>query len=94
MSPLDVVAKPKFGEYGLYFNGKNYAIVGDNTLFIKVTEPGTQLAGRITKVSPYPGAKPAFRITRAKLDDRSWLLELIEVTSDALAPPKAKKKTP
>jgi TfoX/Sxy family transcriptional regulator of competence genes len=83
-----------FGEYGLYFKGKNFAIVCDNTLFIKVTEPGTQLAGRIAKVSPYPGAKPAFRITRAKLDDRSWLLELIEVTSDALAPPKAKKKTP
>jgi TfoX/Sxy family transcriptional regulator of competence genes len=92
MSPLDVVAKPMFGEYGLYFKGKNFAIVGDNTLFIKVTEPGTQLAGRITKVSPYPGAKPAFRITKAKVDDRSWLLELIEVTSDALPLPKAKAK--
>jgi TfoX/Sxy family transcriptional regulator of competence genes len=86
------VAKPMFGGYGLYFNGKNFALVDDNTLFIKVTEPGTRIAGKIAKAPPYPGAKPAFRITKAKVNDHSWLLELIEVTSDALAPPKAKKK--
>jgi TfoX/Sxy family transcriptional regulator of competence genes len=92
MLPLDVVAKPMFGEYGLYFKGKNFALVCDNTLFIKVTEPGTQLAGKIAKGSQYPGAKPTFQISKAKLDDRSWLLALIEVTSDALPLPKAKKK--
>jgi len=92
MRPLEVVAKPMFGEYGLYFNGKNFSLVCDNTLFIKVTEPGTHFAGKISKCSPYPGAKPAFRITKAKMEDRSWLLELIEVTSDALPLPKAKKK--
>jgi TfoX/Sxy family transcriptional regulator of competence genes len=91
--PLDVVAKPMFGEYGLYFKGKNFALVCDNTLFIKVTEPGTQLAGRVAKGSPYPGAKPAFRITNAKVADHSWILELIEVTSDALPLPKSKKKS-
>ena len=40
LAPLDVVAKPMFGEYGLYFKGKNFGLVCDNTLFIKVTEPG------------------------------------------------------
>jgi len=93
MRPLEVVAKPMFGEYGLYFKGKNFALVCDNTLFIKVTEPGTQLAGKIAKGSPYPGAKPSFRITKAKLSDHAWLLELIEITTDALALPKTKKKT-
>jgi TfoX/Sxy family transcriptional regulator of competence genes len=91
--PLDVVAKPMFGEYGLYFKGKNFAVVCDNSLFIKVTEPGARLAPRVTKASPYPGAKPAFRISKAKVNDHSWLLELIEATSDALPPPKAKKKS-
>jgi TfoX/Sxy family transcriptional regulator of competence genes len=92
MHPLDVVAKPMFGEYGLYFKGKNFGLVCDDTLFIKVTDPGTELARRIAKGSPYPGAKPAFRISKAKLDDRPWLLQLVEVTSDALALPKAKRK--
>jgi TfoX/Sxy family transcriptional regulator of competence genes len=92
MRPLEVAAKPMFGEYGLYFMGKNFALVCDNTLFIKVTEPGAQLAGKVTKAPPYPGAKPAFRISKAKSDDHPWLLELIEVTSDALPLPKAKKK--
>jgi TfoX/Sxy family transcriptional regulator of competence genes len=92
MRPLDVMAKPMFGGYGLYFKGKNFAVVDDNTLFVKVTEPGAQLARRVTKASPYPGAKPAFRISEAKMNDHSWLLELIEVTSDALPLPKAKKR--
>jgi TfoX/Sxy family transcriptional regulator of competence genes len=92
MRPLEVVAKPIFGEYGLYFNGENFALVCDKTLFIKVTEPGARLAGKTAKGSPYPGARPAFRVTKAKLEDRSWLLELIEVTSDALPLSKAKKK--
>jgi TfoX/Sxy family transcriptional regulator of competence genes len=93
MRPLDVVAKPMFGEYGLYFKGKNFALVCDNTLFIKVTEPGANLAGKVTKASPYPGAKPAFRISRAKVADHTWLRELIEETSDALPAPTAKKKS-
>jgi TfoX/Sxy family transcriptional regulator of competence genes len=91
MQPLDVVAKPMFGEYGLYFKGKNFALVCDNTLFIKVTEPGKQLAPRIAQSPPYPGAKPAFRITSAKLGDHSWLLQLIDVTCDALPLPKARR---
>lgn len=91
LAPLDVTAKPMFGEYGLYFKGKNFGLVCDNTLFIKVTEPGAEIAGRISKAPPYPGAKPAFRITKAKLDDQPWLLQLIEVTSDAQPQPKARK---
>jgi TfoX/Sxy family transcriptional regulator of competence genes len=91
--PLEVESKPMFGEYGLYFKGKNFALVCDNTLFIKVTEPGARLAGKVAQASPYPGAKPAFRISKAKIDDRSWVLELIEVTSDALPMPKVKKKS-
>ena len=91
LQPLDVIAKPMFGEYGLYFKGKNFALVCDNTLFVKVTESGAQLAPRITKGSPYPGAKPAFRISKARMGDHSWLLQLIEVTCDALPLPKATK---
>jgi TfoX/Sxy family transcriptional regulator of competence genes len=90
--PLEVSAKPMFGEYGLYHRGKNFALVCDNTLFIKVTEPGAILAGRTTRGAPYPGAKPAFRISAKRLADHDWLVELVEVTSAALAPPTPRLK--
>jgi len=92
LQPLDVQARPMFGEYGLYFKGKNFAFVCDETLFIKVTEPGIEVAGRIGKGSPYPGAKPIFKISPTKLRQREWITRLVEVTSDALDPPKPKKR--
>jgi TfoX/Sxy family transcriptional regulator of competence genes len=91
MAPLEVTAKPMFGEYGLYHQGKNFALVCDNTLFVKITPAGAAIAGRVGQASPYDGAKPAFRITSAKLNDRAWIIELARVTSDALPLPKKKK---
>ncbi len=92
MLPLEVSAKSMFGEFGLYHRAKNFALICDNTLFIKVTEPGAKIAGRITKESPYPGAKPAFKVSSARRRDRDWLVQLIEVTSRALPAPKPKPK--
>ena len=53
---------------------------------------GPEIAGRIAKGFPYPGAKPAFKITPAKMNDFEWLSELIEVTAEELPAPKPKKK--
>ncbi len=94
MVPLDVTARPMFGEYGLYFQGKNFALVCDNTLFVKVTDEGRRAAGRISVAPPYPGAKPAFKISATRLKDRDWLLELVRATSAALPARKPKKKPP
>jgi TfoX/Sxy family transcriptional regulator of competence genes len=91
LQPLEVTAKPMFGEYGLYHQGKNFALVCDNTLFVKITAAGAAVAGRVAQVSPYDGAKAAFRISSAKLNDRDWITELVRVTSDALPLPKKKK---
>ena len=90
LQPLEVSAKPMFGEYGLYHHGKNFALVCDNTLFIKITAAGTAVAGRVGQASPYEGAKAAFRISSAKLNDRGWIIELVRVTSDALPLPRKK----
>jgi TfoX/Sxy family transcriptional regulator of competence genes len=90
MSPLEVSAKSMFGEYGLYHRGRNFALICDNTLFIKVTAPGAKLAGRVATGPPYPGAKPAFKISPAKRREHDWLMQLIEVTCEAL--PKPTKK--
>jgi len=41
-----------FGEYGLYYRGKNFALVCDNTLFVKITEAGAAKAGRVSQARP------------------------------------------
>jgi TfoX/Sxy family transcriptional regulator of competence genes len=91
LQPLEITAKPMFGEYGLYYQGKNFALVCDNTLFVKITTPGGAIAGRVAQGSPYDGAKPAYRISAAKLNDRDWIIALVKATSDALPLPKKKK---
>jgi TfoX/Sxy family transcriptional regulator of competence genes len=88
LQPLEITAKPMFGEYGLYHDGNNFALVCDNTLFVKITATGSAVAGRVGQASPYDGAKPAFRISSAKLNDRDWIIALVKATSDALPPPK------
>ena len=69
MLPLEVSAKSMFGEYGFYHRGKNFALICSDTLFIKVTDPGAKLAGRVATAPPYPGAKPAFKISLANRRD-------------------------
>jgi TfoX/Sxy family transcriptional regulator of competence genes len=91
LQPLEVVAKPMFGEYGLYYGGKNFGLVCNNTLFVKITDAGAEVAGRVHHGSPYPGAKPAYRISSSKLNDRDWIISLVRKTSDALALSKKKK---
>ena len=91
LQPLEITAKPMFGEYGLYYNGKNFALVCDNTLFVKITDAGARVAGRVGQGSPYDGAKPAYRISPAKLNDRDWIISLVTTTSEALPLPKKRK---
>jgi TfoX/Sxy family transcriptional regulator of competence genes len=91
LQPLEIIAKPMFGEYGLYYQGKNFALVCDNTLFVKITAGGANIAGRVGQGSPYPGAKAAYRISSAKLNDRDWIISLVKATSDAMPLPKKKK---
>ena len=90
LHPLEITAKPMFGEYGLYYQGKNFALVCDNTVFVKITAAGASVAGRVGQGPPYDGAKPAYRITSAKLNDRDWMVSLVKATSDALPLPKKK----
>jgi TfoX/Sxy family transcriptional regulator of competence genes len=84
-----VTARPMFGEYGLYGDGKIVALFCDNQLFVKPTEPGKSFLGTPVEASPYPGAKPYF-LANDLLDDRERLSELIRRTARAL-PPLQKK---
>jgi TfoX/Sxy family transcriptional regulator of competence genes len=55
-----ITAKSMFGEYGLYAEGKIFAVVCDNKLFIKPTEAGRTYIVDVVEAPPYPGAKPSF----------------------------------
>ncbi len=80
-----------FGEYGVYSDGKIFALVCDNKLFIKPTEGGRNFIGDLVEAPPYPGAKNSFLIEE-KLDDSDWLSELVRISVKELPEPKKKKK--
>ena len=80
-----------FGEYGIYSNGKIFALVCDNKLFIKPTNAGRDFIQDAAEAPPYPGAKLYFLIEE-KLEDREWISELVRITVNELPEPKPKKK--
>ena len=86
----EVTEKKMFGEYGLYFGDKLFALICDNKLFIKPTQSGREFIKEIVEAPPYPGAKPSFLIEE-RLDDREWLRELVKITVKELPEPKPKK---
>lgn len=84
----DIVYKKMFGEYGLYCDGKIFANVSDDQLFVKITDAGRRLFPGLPEAPPYPGAKNYFLIEN--VDDRDFLTALTLTTCQAL--PEAKKK--
>ncbi len=84
-----VTSKRMFGEFGLFSEGRMFALVCDNQLFVKPTDGGRAFIGNVVEGSPYPGAKPCFLIE--SLDDRAWLSELARRTTAELPAPKPRK---
>jgi len=79
------------GEYWVFSNGKIFALICDNKLFIKPTESGRAFIQDVVEAPPYKGAKPSFLI-EDKIEDREWLSELIRISLKELPEPKPKKK--
>ncbi len=92
-SVKDIRARKMFGEYALYCEDKVVALVCDDELFVKITEPGKKLVGKYYEEGfAYPGAKPSMHISADLLEDRKFLSVLVVVTAKALPLPKPKKK--
>jgi len=87
----EITAKKMFGEYGIFSNGKIFALICDNKLFIKPTEAGRTFIKDIVEAPPYPGAKTSFLI-EDKVEDREWISNLVRITVRELPEPKPKKK--
>jgi TfoX/Sxy family transcriptional regulator of competence genes len=86
-----VSAKPMFGEYGVYVDGKMIGSVCDDQLFVKPTQSGRVHAEPVSHAPPYPGAKPHLLIEADRWDDAEWLGELLRVTAAELPTPKPRK---
>lgn len=85
----EITFKKMFGEYGLYCEGKFFAMVCDDRLFFKPTEAGRALLETPVLLPPYPGAKPCFYI--ADVDDHELLVALTKATCSGFTIPKVKK---
>lgn len=82
------------GEYALYLDGKVFALVCDDQVFVKPTPAGRLLMGEPNLAPPYPGAKPHFMINEL-LDDADLVVALVRATAEALPLPRLKKtRTP
>ncbi|PCD04755.1 competence protein TfoX [Sphingomonas spermidinifaciens] len=88
----DVIARPMFGEYGLYRGRKLVALVCDDQLFVKPTAAGRALAPDAEEAPPYPGAKPSLLIDADRWDDAEWLGDLLQQTAAELPLPKPRSK--
>jgi TfoX/Sxy family transcriptional regulator of competence genes len=65
--------------------------VNENILYIKVTDAGAEIVRSPETAPPYPGAKPAFVVTGADLDDDQYLSQLARVTSASVPAPKKRR---
>lgn len=85
-----VSARPMFGEYGVYCDGKMVAIIADGQLFLKPTPAGRALAADAAEVPPYPGAKPYLLIDAERWEDQDGLSALVRATAAEVPAPKPK----
>ena len=86
----EITAKKMFGEYGIYADGKLFALICDNKLFIKPTTTGREFIGNVIEAPPYEGAKTSFLIEE-EIENSDWLSELTRISLKELPSPKPKK---
>ncbi|MDD6396585.1 MAG: TfoX/Sxy family protein [Firmicutes bacterium] len=86
----EITCRKMFGDYGVYCDGKIFALICDNQLFVKITEAGGRIMPDLEKVPPYEGAKPYYLVD--DVDNRELLTEFVAATCAELPMPKPEKK--
>lgn len=86
-----ITYRKMFGEYGMYCDGKIFALICENQLFVKVTKAGEQLSPDLELMPPYKGAKPYFLME--DIDNKEYLTKFVKATCEELPvlKPKVKK---
>ena len=92
VSAGSISARKMFGEYALYCDGKVVGLVCDDTLYVKITDPGKIFAGKYYQEgNAYQGARPSIMIDEGRIEEREWLSELVRITAESLPLPQKKK---
>ncbi len=87
----EVSFRPMMGEYCVYSAGRVFALVCDDTLFLK-TSPATLHLFRDKKTRAYPGSKNTCQANAEWLEDREKMAEVVYYTLTHLPRPGPKKK--
>ena len=84
-----ITYKKMFGDYGLYCDGKIFALVCDDEFFLKITSNVKEAHPELPEKPPYDGAKNYFVIE--DIDNSEKLGELVSETVKQLPEPKPRK---
>ena len=91
LSGLDGVAcRAMMGEYILYYRGKAFGGIYDDRFLVKPVQAARSRMPDAEMELPYAGAKEMLLVDR--VDDRTFLKELVEAMADELPAPKKKKQ--
>jgi TfoX/Sxy family transcriptional regulator of competence genes len=80
-----IAAKPMFGEYGLYADGKVGALICDNRLYVKILPASAELEDQCEKGEPYKGAKPCYVVDEGQLSTMHRLPAILFAISESLS---------
>ena len=84
-----ITSRKMFGEYGLYCDGKIFALICGDQFYVKITEAGRKLCPNLEEAPPYEGAKNYLLVDNT--EDRELLTRLVTATCRQLPEPKPKK---
>jgi TfoX/Sxy family transcriptional regulator of competence genes len=72
------------GGYLVYLDEVLVGQINGNHLHIKITEGGSKYAELLETATPYPGAKPAYRVSEDILKNADWLVDFLSATQSEL----------
>lgn len=85
----EFACRPMMGEYILYYRGKIFGGLYDDRLLVKPVAAAKALMPNAPLELPYEGAKPLLMVE--DVDDRDFLVQLVEAMYPELPPPEKKK---
>ena len=85
----NITCRAMMGEYIIYYQGKIVGGIYDDRFLVKPTKSAIAMMPNATMELPYKGAKKMLLVD--EVDNKEFLLELINAMYDELPAPKRKK---